>query len=80
MKNITITLTEKAAEWARREATRKNMSVSRLVGDMLEQHLRGNREYEAAQRRWFATKPRALGAPGEPLPHRDELHDRGRIR
>ena len=80
MKNVTITLQPKVADWARREASRRNMSVSRLIGEMLHREMTHDRDYEAARRKWFSTKPRALGGPGEPLPRREELYDRGRLR
>jgi hypothetical protein len=35
MKNVTITLDEEAARWARIQAAEHNTSVSRLVGEML---------------------------------------------
>ena len=35
MKNVTITLKEEVARWARIKAAEKNTSVSRLVGEML---------------------------------------------
>jgi hypothetical protein len=35
MKNVTITLDEKVARWARIKAAEKDTSVSRLVGEML---------------------------------------------
>jgi hypothetical protein len=39
-KRITITVSEEVARWARREAARKSMSVSKLVRDMLEEQMR----------------------------------------
>ena len=36
MKNVTITLDEKVARWARIRAAELNTSVSRLLGGMLE--------------------------------------------
>lgn len=76
MKNVTITLPEKAADWARREAAKRKMSVSRFVGEMLERHMKENRQYEAARRRFMAQHPIALKGPGEKYPTREELHDR----
>ena len=35
MKNVTVTMEDSVADWARMEAARRNTSVSRLVGEML---------------------------------------------
>src|SRR5271165_6009072 len=40
LKNITITVSEEAARWARRKAAEENTSVSKLVGRMLEEQMR----------------------------------------
>jgi len=80
MKNVTITLDEKTAAWARVHAAKHNISVSRLVGEMLAQRMREISEYDHAMRAYLATKPVNLGAAGKPYPNRDELHDRPRLR
>jgi hypothetical protein len=80
MKNITITLDEKTAEWARRHAAEHNMSLSRYVGELLERTMRHSKEYERAMRSYFARKPVMLGKEGERYPARDELHDRDSFR
>lgn len=36
MKNVTVTMEESLAEWAWFEAARRNASVSRLVGELLD--------------------------------------------
>lgn len=48
MKNVTITMDERVAEWARLEAARRNTSVSRLVGDILAEKMRREDAYERA--------------------------------
>ena len=35
MKNVTVTMEDGVADWARMEAARRNTSVSRLIGEML---------------------------------------------
>ena len=80
MKNITITLDEKTALWARVHAAKNNKSVSRLVGEMLQEHMRESREYDEAMRRYLAIKPRKLKSPGQRYPKREELYDRPRLR
>lgn len=79
MKNVTITLDEKTAAWARIHAARRNMSLSRFVGDVLHTRMRESQEYEQAMRRFFAAQSRNLSG-GERYPSRDELHDRKNLR
>ena len=52
LKNITITLSEEAAHWARKQAAEQNTSVSKLVGRMLENQMRLSDEYWQAHARW----------------------------
>ncbi len=80
MKNVTITLDEKTAAWARVYAARQNTSVSRVVGEMLRARMHEIREYEEAMRRFLARKPVRLSRAGERYPAREELHDRAGLR
>jgi hypothetical protein len=80
MKNVTITLDEKTAAWARVYAARHNTSVSRLVGEMLQRRMHEAREYDEAMRRFLAKPPVRLKRAGKRYPTRDELHDRARLR
>jgi hypothetical protein len=57
MKNVTISMQEGVAEWARLEAARRNTSVSRLVGEMLAEKMRDDRRYEQAMREALKFKP-----------------------
>lgn len=77
MKNITITLEEQAAAWARVQAAERNMSLSRFVGELLRDRMRHSREYERAMRAALAEKPLLLEGP---YLKRDELYDRPRLR
>lgn len=80
MKNITITLDEKTAAWARVHAAKQSKSVSRLVGEMLHKHMQESREYDEAMQHWLARKPFKFDKPGGRLPTRDELYDRASLR
>lgn len=74
---MTITLSEQAAEWARIEAARRDTSVSKLVGEMIEQRMRHTDDYERARRLYFSVQPRMMSAPGDRYPTRDEIYTRG---
>ena len=80
MKNVTITLDEETAKWARVHAAEKNVSLSRFVGEVLRERMRQSREYEEAMRRWLAAKPFPLKGPPERYPTRDEIYDRPVLR
>jgi hypothetical protein len=75
MKNITITLDEQAAAWARVQAADRDMSLSRYVGEMLHDKMRHSREYEKAMREALAQKPLKFEGP---YLTREELYARPR--
>jgi alpha-amylase/alpha-mannosidase (GH57 family) len=80
MKNVTITLDEETAAWARIYAAEHNTSVSRIVGEMLQHQMRDGQNYAEAMRRFLARKPVRLKRGGKRYATRDELHDRARFR
>ena len=80
MKNVTITLEEEVARWARVQAAEGNTSVSRLVGEILRQHMKDEQAYDAAMKRYLARRPKRLKRRGEAYPDREELHDRTGVR
>lgn len=79
LKNVTITLDEEVARWARLEAARANTSVSRFVGELLAGRMRGRAAYDAAMKRYLSVSPRVISG-SRPYPTRDELHDRPSLR
>ena len=80
MKNITITLDEKTAAWARVHAAKRNLSLSRFIAEVLDRQLRESREYERAMQRYLSRAPSRLSKPGDAYPTRDEIHDRSGLR
>jgi plasmid stability protein len=80
VKNVTITLDEETARWARLEAAQREVSVSRLVRDILRENMRQNRTYEAAMASYLSRAGRALSEPGAPYPGREDVHDRAGLR
>jgi plasmid stability protein len=79
-KNVTITLEEEVARWARVWAARHDTSVSRLVGELLRQRMLEEVGYEAAMQQHLAVEPKPLKKEGGRYPSRDELHDRPLLR
>lgn len=76
MKNVTVTMEDSVADWARMEAARRNTSVSRLIGEMLAEKMRHDDAYEQAMREALKFEPVPLEhLPGRsPYPTRDELY------
>jgi hypothetical protein len=78
MKNVTVTMEDSVAEWARLEAARRNTSVSRLVGEMLADKMRHDDAYERAMRE--ALEFKSYGKSDGRYPKREELYDRASYR
>jgi plasmid stability protein len=76
MKNVTITLDEETARWARVRAAEQNTSVSRLVGEMLRDQMRDEEAYRLAMQEYLGLEPKRLKPAGTGYPRRDELHER----
>jgi hypothetical protein len=74
MKNVTITLEENVARWARIEAAKVGKSLSRWIGEKIAFDMNDESVgHEALER--FLSGP---GYPGiaEDLPSKDQIHDR----
>ncbi len=78
LRNITITLEEDLAKWARIEAARCDTSVSRFLAEILKERMMQKDNYETAKRRALARKP-FLKTDGQYLT-REQAHDRQRLR
>ena len=77
MKNVTVTMEESVAEWARLEAARRNTSVSKLIGEMLGEKMRHDDAYERAMREALEFRSFGKSSTG-PYLTRDEIYDRSR--
>ena len=80
MKNVTVTLDDQTAEWARAQAAEKGMSLSRYIGEVLREQLPKAQAYERAMRSYMARKPFIVREPDEKLPTREEIYDRPVLR
>ena len=80
MKNVTITLEEDVARWARVRAAEEDTSVSRMVGDLLRRMMEQERSYEIARERFLSVEPTPLKSADSNYPTREELHDRDGLR
>ena len=80
MKNVTITLDERTAQWIRVYAAKRATSVSRIVGELLRERMHEQHDYDASMRRYLAKKPVRLGVQRGVYPKRDDLHERSGLR
>ncbi len=71
MKNVTVTMEDSVADWARMEAARRNTSVSRLIGEMLAEKMRRDDAYERAMQEWLQ-RDLSFTSDGSPYPKRDD--------
>ena len=78
LRNLTITVEDEVARWARLRAAHENKSVSRLVGEMLRAHMQEDEGYLTAMNDYLSRPPFLRGRAT--LPRREELHDRPRLR
>ncbi len=80
MKNVTITLDEEVARWARIMAAEQNTSVSRLVGELLREKMIEEQTYQIAMQQYLSQPAKMLKNPEEKLPAREALYDRKSLR
>lgn len=76
MKNVTITLDEEVARWARIRAAEQDTSLSRLVGELLHEKMLDEENYRASMQRYLSGSPCSLKKPGDVYPAREELYGR----
>ena len=80
MKNVTITLDEEVAHWARIHAAEKDTSVSRMVSQLLREKMLSEDNYQISMEYYLSQQPRVLKKKGDRYPEREELHDRQGLR
>jgi hypothetical protein len=78
LRNITITLDEEVARWARIEAATNDTSVSRLIAALLKDRMLEKDHCKVARRRALA-RPSFPKSEG-PYLTREEAHERDRLR
>lgn len=78
LRNVTITVDDDVARWARIKAAEENTSVSRLLGGVLRQMMQRHQRFHSA-RREFQRLETAIISDGA-YPRREDLHDRPGVR
>jgi hypothetical protein len=80
MKKVTITLEEEVARWVRVRAAEFETSVSRMLGDMLQELMRREQAYGSAMKQYLSRRPQFLSESRIRCPSRGQLHDRFGLR
>lgn len=76
MKNVTITLEEEVARWARVWAAEHDTSVSRMLGETLKEKMQKEGGYARAQASYFSRQAKPLKDREATYPQRSALYDR----
>ncbi|MGH8502160.1 MAG: DUF6364 family protein [Gammaproteobacteria bacterium] len=79
MRNVTITLNDEVADWARVWAAQHNTSVSRMLGELLAEKMAFEEQYAVAMEEFLAVAPVKLSrtkSAGQSYPERAALHER----
>ena len=76
MKNVTITMEDEVALWAKIEAAKRDTSLSRLLGETLKAQMESEKRIDHAEARFFSRGPRSLKDPSSGYPDRESLYER----
>jgi hypothetical protein len=76
MKNVTVTLEEEVARWAKVWAAEHNTSVSQFLGKLLKDRMLQDERYRRAMKDYLSRKPTNLKKRGSRYPDRAELYER----
>ena len=75
MKNVTVTLEDEVAEWAKAWAAEHDTSVSQFLGGLLKDRMLEHERYQVAKSAYLARKPKVLKRKGQRYRSRSELYD-----
>lgn len=76
MKNVTITVEEDVARWARVWAAEHGTSVSRLLGETLKAKMQNEQGYSRAQAAYFSREAKPLKGTKQNYPKREAIYER----
>jgi hypothetical protein len=78
-RNVTITLDDATARWARIEAARRDTSLSEFLASVLRQEMQEEETYQHAMEDYLSREPVVLKRKGR-YPERSTVHERTRFR
>jgi len=76
MKNITITMDEDVARWAKVQAAKMDMSLSRMLGQTLLEQMQTDQGYDQAMNHFFSRPLQPLRDAKDTYPKRESLYER----
>jgi hypothetical protein len=79
MKNVTVTLEDELADWARVEAARAGLSLSRWLAGLIQSRRQGGMTQEDALKVFLASGTHDLGFYGK-APSHEEMNERESLR
>ncbi len=79
MKQVTISLDDGVALWARGFAARRNQRLSQLLAELLRRSMRDSLEYDTAMQRYLSKLPAMLNDRGASYPFRADLYRKERF-
>ena len=79
-RNVTLTLDERVLREARILAAERGISLSALLRQELLRLVEAHRGYDKARATALRRLARGQSLGGGPMPRREELHDRGKLR
>lgn len=74
LKNVTVTMEEHVARWARVRAAEREVSLAQFLGGLLKERMHQEASYETAMLRYLSRAPRELRRQEDTYPDREELH------
>lgn len=76
MKNVTISVDEEVARWAKVWAAKHDTSVSKMLGSELREKMERERSYGRAMKLYFARSAQSLKSKRAKYPKREALYER----
>jgi plasmid stability protein len=79
MRNVTVSLEDDVADWARVWAAKHQSSMSRMLAELLKEKMESDESYVAAMEDYLSVKPIVLSAGDgqeHPYPSREAAHER----
>jgi hypothetical protein len=74
MKNVTLSLPEEVAKWAKVWAAEHDTSVSKMLSDLLKERMESAKNYQNAMTSFLAREPVEL-KKGKGYPSRDSIYE-----
>jgi hypothetical protein len=75
MKNITISVEENIARWARVKAAKRGVSLSKMISELLEKQMEQEQGYQRSMAEFLTREPEPIKKSSSAYPKREELYE-----